>query len=165
MKIIHNRFIPFKGFGAINILGFVFSRIPEKNMSVRTKRHEGTHTHQQYELMTISAIISLILCNIWASWIYLILIPVIPLAIYILSFLTEMAIPPYHNAKELFVGKDLLERIKSIRMWVAKVWMDAYRDNCFEREAYMNDGDPLYNSVRSWCAWWRYIIPPRERLR
>lgn len=165
MKIIHNRFIPFKGFGAINILGFVFSRIPEKNMSVRTKRHEGTHTYQQYELMTISAIISLILCNIWASWIYLILIPVIPLAIYILSFLIEITIPPYHNAKELFVGEDLLERIKSIRAWVAKVWMDAYRDNCFEREAYMNDGDPLYNSVRSWCAWWHYIIPPRERLR
>jgi hypothetical protein len=74
-----------------------------------------------------------------------------------------MAIPPYHNAKELFVGKDLLEKVKSIRLWVVKVWMDAYNDNCFEREAYMNDGDPLYNSVRSWFGWWKYIIPRRER--
>lgn len=163
MKIIHNSFIPFKGFGAINILGFVFSRIPEKNISARTKRHEGTHTYQQYELICASAIISLIICNIWSSWIYLALIPTIPFALYIMSFLIEMVIPPYHNAKELFVGKDLFEKVKSIRTWVVKVWMDAYTDNCFEREAYMNDGDPLYNSVRSWFSWWKYIIPSRER--
>jgi hypothetical protein len=80
-----------------------------------------------------------------------------------MSFLIEMAIPPYHNAKEFFVGKDLFEKVKSTRIWFVKVWMDAYNDNCFEREAYMNDGDPLYNSVRSWFSWWKYIIPRKER--
>ena len=164
MKIIHNNFIPFKGFGAINILGLVFSRIPEKNVTVRTKRHEGTHTYQQYELVIASAITSLVFCNIYTSWLYLIFMPAIPFAIYLMSFLMEMIIPPYHNAKVFFEGKSLREKIKSIPKWATKVWMDAYRDNCFEREAYMNDGDALYNSIRPIFGWVKYIIPRKDRI-
>lgn len=163
MKIIFNNAIPANGFGAMNILGIVFSRIPEKNISARTKRHEGTHTYQQYELVMISAMLSLILCNLYASWWYLVFIPIIPFAVYIMSFLIEMAIPPYHNAKEFFAEKNFWGKIKSIPAWANKVWMDAYNDNCFEREAYMNDGDPLYNSVRPLFNWIKYIIPHKER--
>lgn len=163
MKIIHNNFIPFKGFGAMNILGLVFSRIPEKSVTARTKRHEGTHTSQQYELVMASAILSLILCNLYASWLYLVFIPIIPFAVYIMSFLIEMAIPPYYNAREFFAEKNFWGKIKSIPAWANKVWMDAYNDNCFEREAYMNDGDALYNSIRPIFNWIKYIIPRRER--
>ena len=163
MKIIFNNAIPANGFGAINILGLVFSRIPEKNISARTKRHEGTHTYQQYELVMASAMLSLILCNLCASWWYLAFIPIIPFAVYIMSFLIEMAIPPYHNAKEFFAEKNFWGKIKYIPAWANKVWMDAYNDNCFEREAYMNDGDPLYNSVRPLFNWIKYIIPHKER--
>lgn len=163
MKIIFNNAIPTNGFGAMNILGLVFSRIPEKNISARTKRHEGTHTYQQYELVMVSAMLSLILCNLYASWWYLAFIPIIPFAVYIMSFLIEMAIPPYHNAKEFFAEKNFWGKIKSIPAWTNKVWMDAYNDNCFEREAYMNDGDPLYNSVRPLFNWIKYIIPHKER--
>lgn len=163
MKIIFNNAIPANGFGAMNILGLVFSRIPEKNISARTKRHEGTHTYQQYELVMVSAMLSLILCNLYASWWYLAFIPIIPFAVYIISFLIEMAIPPYHNAKEFFAEKNFWGKIKSIPAWANKVWMDAYNDNCFEREAYMNDGDPLYNSVRPLFNWIKYIIPHKER--
>lgn len=163
MKIIFNNAIPANGFGAMNILGLVFSRIPEKNISARTKRHEGTHTYQQYELVMVSAMLSLILCNLYASWWYLAFIPIIPFAVYIMSFLIEMAIPPYHNAKEFFAEKNFWSKIKSIPAWANKVWMDAYNDNCFEREAYMNDGDPLYNSVRPLFNWIKYIIPHKER--
>lgn len=163
MKIIFNNAIPVNGFGAMNILGLVFSRIPEKNISARTKRHEGTHTYQQYELVMVSAMLSLILCNLYASWWYLAFIPIIPFAVYIMSFLIEVAIPPYHNAKEFFAEKNFWGKIKSIPAWANKVWMDAYNDNCFEREAYMNDGDPLYNSVRPLFNWIKYIIPHKER--
>lgn len=163
MKIIHNKFIPFGDFDLINILGLVFSKTPESNISKRSKRHEGTHTYQQYELLTIASIVSLILCNFYASWWYLALIPVIPFVIYATSFLIELFIPPYYNAKDFFAGKCFYDKVKSIIPWIRKVWLDAYYDNCFEREAYMNDGDPMYNSTRPWVAWVKYIIPRRER--
>lgn len=163
MKIIHNNLIPVKGFGLMNILGLVFSRIPEKLISARVKRHEGTHTYQQYELLTIGAIVALIFCNIYASWWYLLVLPVMPFAIYIFAFLVEFVCPPYHNAKECFEGKCFCDKIKAIPKWLRKVWLDAYRDNCFEREANANEDNPEYNSTRNWCAWVRYIIPKHER--
>lgn len=163
MKIIHNKFIPFGNFGLMNILGLVFSKIPLEIISPRSTRHEGTHTYQQYELLAIGAILALILCNIYASWWYLLALPIIPFLIYALAFFAELVRPPYHNAKEFFVGKCFYDKIKSIPAWFAKVWVDAYRDNCFEREAYMNDANPEYNSTRHLCAWLWYILPPKCR--
>ena len=163
MKIIHNKFIPFRDFGIVNILGLLFSKVPAEKITNRIKRHEGTHTYQQYELVMISAIISLVLCNMFASWWYLAFLPIIPFIAYALAFLIELFIPPYHNAKEFFEGKSFCDKVKAIIPWIKKVWLDAYYDNCFEREAYMNDGDPMYNSTRPWVAWVRYIIPRRER--
>lgn len=163
MKIIHNKFIPFGNFGVMNILGLLFSKIPAERMPNRVKRHEGIHTYQQYELMMIAAIVSLILCNILVSWIYLIFLPIIPFAVYALAFLMELIVPPYHNAKDFFVGKTFLEKVKSIGPWFAKVWVDAYRDNCFEREANAHEEDGMYLAIRPICAMFRYIIPRKER--
>ena len=39
MRIIYNNIIPFKGFGAMNILGLVFSRKPAEEITLVTKRH------------------------------------------------------------------------------------------------------------------------------
>lgn len=163
MKIIYNKFIPFKGFGLMNILDLVFSRIPEDEITLVSKRHEKTHTYQQYELLMIASIVSLVLCNIYATWWYLVGILIIPFAIYVTSFLIETFIPPYHNAKECFEGKCFCDKVKSIPTWLGKVWMDAYRDNCFEREAYMNERNVNYHIHRRLCAWAWYIIKKDER--
>jgi len=45
MKIIRNRFIPWKGFTAINLFGFVFVRKDETVDEV-TLRHEAIHSAQ-----------------------------------------------------------------------------------------------------------------------
>ena len=163
MKIITNKFIPFKGFGLMNILDLVFSRRPENEITLVSKRHEKTHTYQQYELLMIASIVSLVLCNIYASWWYLWALPIVPFAIYALVFCAELVQPPYHNAKECFEGKCFCDKIKAIPTWLGKVWMDAYRDNCFEREAYMNERNVNYHIHRRWCGWAWYILKKGER--
>lgn len=165
MNIVYNKWIPFKGFGLMNILDLVFSRKPEEEITLEEKRHEKTHTFQQYELLMIASIVSLVLCNIYASWWYLLGVLIVPFAIYITAFLIEAFIPPYHNAKECFEGKTLWGKIKAIPTWLGKVWMDAYRDNCFEREANLNERDPDYMLNRSICAEFKYIIPRNRRSK
>lgn len=164
MRIIYNKFIPFKGFGCMNILGLVFSRKPAEEITLVTKRHEQTHALQQYEIVMVSAIASLILCNIFASWWYLLGCLVIPFALYLLGFILELVVPPYHNAKLIFKEAGCeCGVIKRIGRWAQKVWLDAYRDNCFEREAYMNDHDRNYLATRKLFAWVGYIIPKKDR--
>lgn len=46
MKVIYNKFIPFKGFLAINILGVVFARKEYKPLKWQTLNHEAIHTAQ-----------------------------------------------------------------------------------------------------------------------
>lgn len=54
MKIVYNRFIPFKGFFAINLFGALFVRqdknSPQPIISGRTINHESIHTEQMKEL-------------------------------------------------------------------------------------------------------------------
>jgi hypothetical protein len=50
MKIIENNLIPFKGFTAINIFGFIFVR-KGTFVSDRTKNHELIHSCQIEEVM------------------------------------------------------------------------------------------------------------------
>lgn len=49
MKIVYNRFIPFKGFSAINLFGVIFAR-KECKVTPRTINHEKIHTAQMREL-------------------------------------------------------------------------------------------------------------------
>lgn len=164
MIIIKNSILPLPGFGLMNILGLVFSRKPASEVSARAKRHEQTHTMQQYEILMVSAIFSLVLCNIFASWWYLLCIVALPFALYLLGFALEMAVPPYHNAKLIFEEADCAcGKVARVARWARKVWHDAYRDNCFEREAYMNDDNPEYLATRHLFAWVRHIIPNKDR--
>ena len=50
MKIIYNKFIPFKGFLAVNIFGVLFVRGTERNISDVVLNHERIHTAQMKEL-------------------------------------------------------------------------------------------------------------------
>ena len=154
MKIIENRFIPFKGFTCMNILGLLFVRKGE-SLGANDYCHEGIHTYQQYEIIAVSAIISLILCNIFQSWWYILGVGVMPFALYVLGFILEMVIPPYHNVKG---PTGFLNKVK-------KVWLDAYRDNCFEREANQNEWVDNYIAVRPLFAWVKYIIPKSQRRK
>ena len=162
MKIISNKFIPFGDFGAINFLGFVFTKQPKEEVTLRTKRHEQVHTLQQYELIAVSAIVSLVLCNVFASWWYLLGIILIPFIFYIFGFLIEMFLPPYHNAQALFNDKET-PFFKRLVRWFTNIWMHAYNDNCFEREAYRNDKVVNYLVTRKPFGWVSYIIPKEER--
>lgn len=155
MKFIYNKYIPFGEFGLMNILGFVFTKVKESEIELCDKIHEAIHTRQQLELVGVSAIVSLILCNIFVSWLYLAFLPIIPFALYILAFLLEMAIPPYHNVREIFNSGKWREGLK-------KVWMDAYYDNCFEREAFANMRNVEYLAVRPIFAWVKYILRNRK---
>lgn len=53
MKIIYNRFIPFKGFKAINLCGVVFARQEYRPLPETTIRHESIHTAQMRELLYV----------------------------------------------------------------------------------------------------------------
>lgn len=49
MKIVYNKWIPFKGFCAINLFGVIFAR-KECKVTPRTINHEKIHTAQMREL-------------------------------------------------------------------------------------------------------------------
>lgn len=152
MIIIKNRFIPFKGFSCINLLGVVFMR-KDAHTSSRILYHEAIHTVQQYEILSISALLALVLCNIFQSWWYLLAVIALPLLIYFIGFILELIVPPYHNVQAT------MGFAKKLR----KIWTDAYRDNCFEREAYSNEQSDDYLVTRPLFSWVKYIIPRNER--
>ena len=64
MKIIYNKFIPFKGFRAINLFGVILAR-KGKVITPRTINHEKIHTAQMRELLYVGFYVAY-LCE----WIY-----------------------------------------------------------------------------------------------
>ena len=52
MKIIRNKYIPFKGFRAINIFGVIYAR-RDTFISDKTIRHEQIHTAQMKEMLYV----------------------------------------------------------------------------------------------------------------
>lgn len=135
MKIIRNEYIPLGKFDCMNILGFLFVR-EEVELEDYIIRHEATHTLQQLEILVVSALVALIASNIYQSWWYALIVILMPIAIYVLAWLVEAILPPYDTA---------------------------YRDSPFEREAYMNQHNPEYNSQRSWWAWCGYVLKKRKK--
>ena len=67
MKVIHNRFLPIKGFAAINLFGIIFAR---KGITISKEmlNHEYIHTLQQRELLWIGFYLIYII-----EWLYLII--------------------------------------------------------------------------------------------
>ncbi len=52
MKIIQNKIIPFKGYLAIMLFGFLFTR-DKSRIKEPTIRHESIHARQMWELLVI----------------------------------------------------------------------------------------------------------------
>jgi membrane-anchored protein YejM (alkaline phosphatase superfamily) len=52
MKIIENKFIPFKGYSAVMLFCMLFTRDKSK-IKDRTIRHESIHMRQMWELLVI----------------------------------------------------------------------------------------------------------------
>ena len=52
MKIIRNKYIPFKGFKAINLFGILFVR-GNARINEKTIRHEAIHTTQMKEMLYV----------------------------------------------------------------------------------------------------------------
>lgn len=53
MKIIYNKFIPLKGFRAINLFGVIFAREDFRPITPHSINHEKIHTAQMRELWYI----------------------------------------------------------------------------------------------------------------
>lgn len=130
MKIIRNKYIPFGKFDAMNILGFLFVKEDTK-LDDELINHEAIHTVQQYEILALSALVALVASNLYASWWYLLIVVVMPIAIYLLAWFIEAILPPYDSA---------------------------YKDSPFEREAYLNQHDPMYLATRPIGATLKYVL-------
>jgi hypothetical protein len=52
MKIVKNWFIPAKGYSAIMLFGFLFTR-DKRKITERTIRHESIHARQMWELLVV----------------------------------------------------------------------------------------------------------------
>lgn len=134
MKIIRNKYIPFGKFDAMNILGFLFVKEDTK-LDDELINHEAIHTVQQYEILALSALVALVASNLYASWWYLLIVIVMPIAIYLLAWFIEAILPPYDSA---------------------------YKDSPFEREAYLNQHNPMYLATRPIGATLKYVLKKRK---
>lgn len=113
----------------MNILGVLFVR-EDAPLTDRVLTHEAIHTAQQYEILTVSALVALALSNIFASWWYLLITIAMPILLYALAWIVALMLPPYDRA---------------------------YKDSPFEREAYANEHNPQYLATRPLFAWVKYI--------
>lgn len=127
MKIIRNKFLPFPGFAAINILGVLFVR-KSTQITHSLLRHEMIHTFQIAELLIALAIPFAILASYTSIFVFLLW-----LASYYICYAFEF-----------------LYQYSKIRNF-----NDAYRANRFELEAYENQEDLHYFLHRKWFAYLR----------
>lgn len=134
MKVIKNKFIPVGNFSAMNVLGFLFIKEDTK-ITKELIRHEAIHSAQQYEIFGVSAIIALTISCLSAQWWYLLLVVAMPILLYVLAWLIEVALPPYNSA---------------------------YKDSPFEREAYLNQNNPEYLANRPLFVWFKYFLKNRK---
>ena len=148
----------------MNVLGLVFSRVKENTISIYEKIHEHIHTMQQYEILAASSIVSLVLCNLSGSWWYLLATILLPFVVYVIGWLMEIVLPPYHGISfDLHKDDNFIAKFDKIKKTLTRICYDAYKDNCFEREAYQNHHDRDYLATRSLFAWVRYILKGSQR--
>lgn len=113
MKVISSRFLPFRGFTAINLFGVVVARRDRLPLSRHTLHHEAIHTHQIKELFYIGF-------YVW----------------YLVEWLLRLI--QYRDFKR------------------------AYKNICFEREAFCNDADADYLKQRKLFAFIPYLVRSKK---
>ena len=126
MHIIRNKFIPFSGYKAINLFGILFAK-PNAKIDELTINHESIHS-KQFKEVTLSLAIPILLLSFSVSWWWILLIPFTFYLWYVIEFL--------------------------IRWAITRNWDEAYRNICFEKEAYVWQGLP---DARKKFGWIRYM--------
>lgn len=129
---IYCKFIPLKGYLCMTVLWWLIIRTEYKDKITETvERHETVHSYQQVVLFIFSLIISIVLSlTTNYSWWCLLLIPIIPLIAYVISWIIEIILPPYNRA---------------------------YKDICFEGEARALESDPNYKKKLFPFSFLKYI--------
>lgn len=132
MKKVYCKFLPFKGYLCMTLLWWLIIRTEYKDKITSTvERHESIHSYQQVVLFLFSLIVSIILSfTTNYSWWCLLLIPIIPLIAYVISWIIEIILPPYNRA---------------------------YKDICFEGEARALESDEDYKKKLFPFSFLKYI--------
>lgn len=121
MKIIYNNFFPVRGFVAMLTIFILWIRKEykgDKRLDAQFLNHEKIHSYQQIEIWMTSIVVIFLVCLLTElSFWWMLATPAIPLLIYMVCWLVEIALPPYDSA---------------------------YRNICFESEAIYNEADPDY---------------------
>lgn len=143
MKVIYNKVIPFDGFGNMTLLWWMFRRSECGKPTLRSLRHETTHSLQSIELFVLFGVLSVVLGILfsfpWWGWLLCGIGSFFSFwVLYFVFWVVECLLPPYDSA---------------------------YRDICFEVEAYCNENDPLYNDSRVPFWGWLRCIFSRELRR
>lgn len=119
------KLIPFPGYKAIMLFGFVFTKDSETEWDVIERRHENTHKNQYRDLFCAGLFVDIVLLFLllaldFVTWnlLWLLVIPVFLFyAWYGINFLKQLI--HYKN------------------------WHDAYRNVIFERQAYAVEDEAL----------------------
>jgi hypothetical protein len=129
MKVIYNNIIPFDGYLAMTVFPFIFARGELNEVDIN---HESIHGYQQIEVTIVSFLIllTMILSFGWSWWLLLLSIPTF-YVLYGIDYIIRYILYPSHK--------------------------EAYRNICFEQEAFMNEGDFTYLKNRKLFSWVKYI--------
>lgn len=132
MKKVYCKFLPFKGYLCMTLLWWLVIRTEYKDKITPTvERHESCHSYQQVVLFIFGLIVSIILSlTTDYSWWCLLLIPIIPLIAYVISWVIEIILPPYDRA---------------------------YKDICFEGEARSLESDKDFRKKLFPFSFLKYI--------
>ena len=142
MKIIVNKFIPFKGFLCINLFGLLFTRHSVDRISPLVINHEGIHTKQYFEFTIASAVIFGLAVILWLSPWYLLMIPIAYYVWYVLEWFLRLLV----QSATLFKAEAGKYKVHLHK---------AYRNVLFEQEAYKFQADLDYLHRRKIFAWLR----------
>lgn len=132
MKKVYCDSLPFKGFLCMTLLWWLVIRTEYKDrITPKIKQHESIHSYQQIVLFIFGLIVSIILSlTTDYSWWCLLLIPIIPLIAYVISWVIEIILPPYDRA---------------------------YKDICFEGEARSLESDKDFRKKLFPFSFLKYI--------
>ena len=138
MILFRNRFIPFDGFAHLTWLFIIFERDKEGVwLSDRSRRHETIHAYQQCELCLLSLLLMCVFGFVYGFswWVWLLWgfgSLFVGWLLYLVFWVFEILLPPYTYA---------------------------YKDICFETEAYAfeDDVDYLRRRIPFW-GWVRCIF-------
>ena len=132
MITVFNWAVPFVGYRCLTIWPFIFVRddlmIPFNDIDYN---HESIHGRQQLEVLPIGIVLCGVLALVGCGWWSLFALPLY-FYWYCLEYIVRIIV---HKGD----GKT------------------AYRNICFEQEAYINERDMEYLDNRKWFAWVKYL--------